>query len=886
MRRLLFLAIVAIGLQVNAQDNSMWGVTREEGAHGMGSVFKADSVGRNLKAVHHFYAKNSIGQVFYSRLLKAPNGKIYGASSNGGKDGRGVMFEFNPSNGQFNQKADFDFSTGIRPYSHPFLGQDGKVYGVASSGGYGTNRGVFYEYDVAQDKFTSKAQFVDSVGASPYAHPTEVSRGVFYGTAYVGGAHRRGAIYKYDMGNNTITLEYSFKDTMGQYPISGLTEANNGRLYGVTQRGGIQNRGVLYEYNPANRQFRKVKDMSRSVYYPIGGLLEVSPGVLYGISMGPSYGKIYKYDIAMDSLMEVNRLSTSIGSNVQGGFTDGGNGKLYAVSRSWGNNREGTIIEYTVASNTIKVLHHFKNSDGTGSIGDLLKDGNMLYGVAPNGGKGARGTFYSYNLSNNTFKVEAHFREAPNGAIPTKGLTMAKDSMFYGLTSFGGRNNRGVLYQINPKTEQFTPIYHFVDSLGSISQSDLLLADNGKLYGTTRNGGKRNSGVLFEFNPVNKQYKVVANFDYSKTGSLPYNGVIQAQNGKLYGCVGSNNKNTLYEYEIGNDSVKVLHSFVDSTGRFAYGKLTEWKTNKLYGTTFRGGKNNNGVLFEYDLSTNTYTVKHYFDDQVTGKSPRTTLYKLTNGALLGGASYGGRLGRGTLFKYDPSTDSLQVFHLDRYTGAPVGGFIASVNNKIYGYSTANNGSILEYDPIDDTVRTGQGFTRSVGIYPEGRLVRFKYVEEPCSLELTVQQNAETLTAIADQVSYQWINCKDNQPISGATSKVYTATENGDYAVVVSSGRCTDTSACMKVTTISTSIQESKWSEKVTIYPNPGKGQFFIQTEYEISSVQVYSITGELVRDISGALTVDLTEYPKGIYTFKVTPKNPTNGLIYQKVVKQ
>ena len=35
--------------------------------------------------------------------------------------------------------------------------------------------------------------------------------------------------------------------------------------------------------------------------------------------------------------------------------------------------------------------------------------------------------------------------------------------------------------------------------------------------------------------------------------------------------------------------------------------------NKLYGTTTSSGTSSHGVLFEYDLNSNTYTVKQNFD---------------------------------------------------------------------------------------------------------------------------------------------------------------------------------------------------------------------------------------------------------------------------------
>lgn len=74
----------------------------------------------------------------------------------------------------------------------------------------------------------------------------------------------------------------------------------------------------------------------------------------------------------------------------------------------------------------------------------------------------------------------------------------------------------------------------------------------------------------------------------------------------------------------------------------------------------------------------------------------------------------------------------------------------------------------------------------------------------------VSQNGATFTATyAGADSYQWINCSTNQPIAGSTGQTYTATANGNIAVIVTKNGCADTSACMAVSVF------SSWTEKGT-----------------------------------------------------------------------
>jgi hypothetical protein len=90
----------------------------------------------------------------------------------------------------------------------------------------------------------------------------------------------------------------------------------------------------------------------------------------------------------------------------------------------------------------------------------------------------------------------------------------------------------------------------------------------------------------------------------------------------------------------------------------------------------------------------------------------------------------------------------------------------------------------------------------------------------------------TITATLSGATYQWIDCNNaNLPISGATAQSYTATSNGDYAVIVNDGTCSDTSACVSITTVGLSnIPHLK--SNVLVYPNPNNGTFTIEAELE------------------------------------------------------
>ena len=63
-------------------------------------------------------------------------------------------------------------------------------------------------------------------------------------------------------------------------------------------------------------------------------------------------------------------------------------------------------------------------------------------------------------------------------------------------------------------------------------------------------------------------------------------------------------------------------------------------------------------------------------------------------------------------------------------------------------------------------------------------------------DITITNSSPILSANQIGASYQWLDCDDNYaPIVGDTNQDFTATANGNFAVIVSGYGCTDTSDC-------------------------------------------------------------------------------------------
>ena len=182
----------------------------------------------------------------------------------------------------------------------------------------------------------------------------------------------------------------------------------------------------------------------------------------------------------------------------------------------------------------------------------------------------------------------------------------------------------------------------------------------GQLWGMTTQGGGNDLGVIFKTNADGSGHVILKEFLLSSTtiGISPQGSLTMASNGKLYGMTtvgGSSFSGVLFEYD---PLTSVYTNKLDfdgaAMGGFPSGSLT-LVNGKLYGMTPGKGLNNWGTIFEYDPATNTFSKKYDFDP--TGGGPQGSLTLASNGRLYGLTGIGGANQSGVLFEYDPVTST-------------------------------------------------------------------------------------------------------------------------------------------------------------------------------------------------------------------------------------
>ena len=357
----------------------------------------------------------------------------------------------------------------------------------------------------------------------------------------------------------------------------------------------------------------------------------------------------------------------------------------------------------------------------------------VFYGTTSSGGLNNQGVIFKTDNNGENYTV-VHDFNAEDGMRPGYGNLCNVNGVLYGTTDIGGVNNMGVLFSYNIITALYTKLHDFDEQTGQRPKSQVIQASNGKLYGTASSGGLNNVGTLFEFDIQAGTLTKLADFDDENTGRQIFSNVMQASNGKLYGVTnkgGLNDNGVLYEYDSTTEVFSKLFDFSSDTFGSGPTVLVEINNDVLYGTCWGGGDFNGGTIFQYTISTSTMIKKFDFNRLVTGSFHKFSLMKASNGKLYGvtGSGTGEFSGRGgVLFEYDVLTETYSVkqsFNIEMGddSSSPL---LEASNGYLYGltyYGGLNNkGTLLEYHIDTNQLFKKKDFDTASGFFPKGGLI--------------------------------------------------------------------------------------------------------------------------------------------------------------------
>ncbi len=335
-----------LGTPAQGRDGKLYVTTQ---GPNYGSVFRASTTGKGGTELHVFDGTDGEGA---TGVILATDGNFYGTTSFGGSFGYGVLFKITPS-GTYTELYNFTGGDdGAYPYSSPIEASDGNLYGTTLYGAnlmgatvykytragtfttisqlsntqaygavgliqgsdgnlYGTSSnggtsecGSIFRVTTSGTLLNSYSFLCGAGGAIPSAPLVLASDGNYYGTTSEGGnALGDGTIFKMTP-NFAVSILYDFRGgTDGRIPYSGLMQATDGNLYGVTsQGGGSQGNGTLFQITTAGT-YKLLYSFKTSIgQKPLAAPLQDTNGVLYGtVFRGGAfgYGAIYSLNMGL-----------------------------------------------------------------------------------------------------------------------------------------------------------------------------------------------------------------------------------------------------------------------------------------------------------------------------------------------------------------------------------------------------------------------------------------------------------------------------------------------------------------------------------------------------------------------------------------------------------
>jgi uncharacterized repeat protein (TIGR03803 family) len=630
----------------------------------LGSSGAQDSVG--FTTVHTF-APTVSGSAPHAGLVLGRDGNFYGTTFEGGKAGKGTVFQITPTGALTTLHSFTGLADGSAPESGLVEGSDGNFYGTTSSGGsksgpgkpgYGTvfrisPTGAF----TALHSFTGEAD-----GAFPQAGLVAGIDGNLYGTTCGQSTFAKlgnGTVFRLSP-KGVLTTLHTFKGGPdGAAPMAGLVQGTDGNFYGITSTGGTTGNGTVFKMD-ANGAATTLHSFT-----------------------GGTDGSLSMFGLGLP----------------QGGLVQGTDGNFYGVTPFGGENGRGTAFKLS-ATGVLTTVHAFTGGpDGATPLAGLMQgsDGSF-YGTTQEGGRGNYGTAFKIDASG-TLTTVFYFT---NTTYAQARLVQGTDGEFYGTTPKGGANGAGAIFRLSANGV-FTTLYSLTGGSGSsVLKAGLLQGSDGNLYGTTYLGGTSGAGTLFRLS-ANGVFTTLHSFTRGQDGGFPKAALVQDSDGNIYGTTpfgGASDEGTAFKLSP-TGTLTTLHSF----GGHPYAGLVRGRDGNFYGTTRFSGFG--GTVFKLSPA-GVLTTLYAFRGEADGGYPQAALVQGTDGDFYGTTSSRGTNapdieGYGTVFRISPA-GALTTLHI--FTGGDDGGYpqaalVQGTDGDFYGttpptfYEPADHGTVFK-----------------------------------------------------------------------------------------------------------------------------------------------------------------------------------------------
>jgi uncharacterized repeat protein (TIGR03803 family) len=353
-------------------------------------------------------------------------------------------------------------------------------------------------------------------------------------------------------------------------------------------------------------------------------------------------------------------------------------GNIYGTTVLGGDHGSGTVFQLSPTRDGLvqTVLYSFTGGTDGGEPykGVSIDRQGNLYGTAVTGGSGAceGGCGVVYKLTNSggtwTQTVIHAFTGGDDGSGPGARVTVDGSGNVYGMAPTGGAYGLGTIYKIHPNGSSwnFQVIHTFTGGAdGSSGSAGRMLLNQRRLCGAATTGGTYGAGLVFELTPTAAgewDFTALYSFHGQPDGSFPYGALLRTASGKFYGTTyygGVNGIGTVYELsprQTGEWKERILYSFQNgSDGNSPISNLVPDAAGNLYGTTSEGGLGS-GTIFKLTPSGGgqwTESVVHAFAGSPDGSSSYNGMVVDPFGNFYGATVHGGTSDDGSVYQFTP-----------------------------------------------------------------------------------------------------------------------------------------------------------------------------------------------------------------------------------------
>jgi uncharacterized repeat protein (TIGR03803 family) len=357
----------------------------------------------------------------------------------------------------------------------------------------------------------------------------------------------------------------AFNNSNGAKPRAGLITDASGNLYGTTEEGGVGLGGTAFKLHASNN---------------------------YALST------LASFDFNNGALPQ-EPLTADAAGNLYGSTTAGGPGE------------NGTVFKLDAANNyALSTLQDF-NGPGLvpGALGLHVDSAGDIYGVTAAGGANNEGTVFKLTASNNFAATTIHAFNFADGSRPRGRLHADAAGNLYGTTVAGGAIGYGTTFKLDASNNfALTTLASFGGLNGAYLEGGVIADSAGNFYGTASAGGIQDGtdlggGTVYMLDAGNNYEPVkLAYFEDGTTGLYPIGPLIADAAGNLYGTMnlhGPGLFGTVFKLDASNNyAPSLLAAFDNTNGAYPYGGLVADATGNLYGTTYEGGANGYGTVFQ------------------------------------------------------------------------------------------------------------------------------------------------------------------------------------------------------------------------------------------------------------------------------------------------